>query len=70
MLQKSLIKLQSEKENIYKSYVDLKEDLNIINELKIKINESERVNENLRYDLEQERAKGLNVVKMYNVKIP
>ncbi len=68
LLQKNIEKMKGDQEELYKANFDLKQQLNIISELKKRINETDQVTLNLEKELEAERMANLNLSKGNNVK--
>ena len=66
-LHKSNEKLKYENDNLLKSYVELKENLLIMKELKVNLTEKESLVDDLRRELEEEKAKNSNFAKGYSV---
>lgn len=63
LLQKNIEKMKGELEEMYKANFDLKQQLNMINELKKRINETDQVTLNLQKELEAERMANINLSK-------
>jgi len=68
LLQKNIEKMKGDQEELHKTNFDLKQQLNIISELKKRINETDQVTLNLEKELEAERMANLNLSKVNNVK--
>jgi hypothetical protein len=68
LLQKNIEKMKGDQEELHKTNFDLKQQLNIISELKKRINETDQVTLNLEKELEAERMANLNLSKGNNVK--
>jgi chromosome segregation ATPase len=68
LLQKNIEKMKSDYEELCKANIDLKQHLNVINDLKRKINETDQVTTNLQREVEAERMTNSNLVKANHVK--
>lgn len=67
MLQKNIEKIKLDYEDSCKSNIELKQQLNMINELKKQINDTDQVTSNLQRELENERITNTNLNKANNV---